>query len=202
MATDLEIDSILEKESKDITVIGLDQALQTSGYAVMKGNHILESGIIEAPNVLKKQSDAVRRTYVRWRLNKLVKKYKPDLVVIEDVHFNGAGLVMSYGKLMGLKATLEDYLLDSKIPYETVLPSSWRKQVGVSNARGVDKKKFAIEKLKQETETEIEYKEDEAEAIFIAVFGTMFLRKVKLHGLEEIKEELAPKKRKRRTNKK
>lgn len=200
MATDIELNDIIEKDMKDIVIIGLDQSLACTGYGVVKGGTLIESGVFKAPSILTKQRDCIRRDFVRHNVDKIIEKYNPDMIFFENNHFAGAMFIKSFEQLVGLRSFLENHFYSEKIPFDLVLPSTWRKEIGVSNKRGVDKKKEAIDLLEKITGTR--YPEDEAEAILIAVFGSRYLRKVKRYGLEKIKEEFAPKKKARRRTKK
>ena len=105
-------------------------------------------------------------------IEKLIKTYKPDNMVIEDVQITmNAATAKS---LLGLQFMIEVYAHRNNISCETYRTTKWRKILGLSNSRALDrkaKKQETIDYVKDKYGIEI-LKDDESDAIAI---GTAYL---------------------------
>jgi len=71
----------------NITVLGIDPGLATTGYAFIKDGkkiEVMDYGIIATSS---KEPFAFRLKFIYQSLNKLIKKHKPDILVSEQLFF-------------------------------------------------------------------------------------------------------------------
>ena len=103
---------------------------------------------------------------------KLNGKYKPNNKIIEDVQITmNAATAKS---LLGLQFMIEVYAHRNNIQCETIRTTKWRKILGLSNSRTLDrkaKKQETIDYVKNKYGIEV-VRDDESDAIAI---GTAFL---------------------------
>lgn len=71
----------------NVTVVGIDPGLATTGYAFIKEGEkpeVLDYGVISTSS---KEEFPTRLKFIYQSLNKLIKKYKPDVLVAEQLFF-------------------------------------------------------------------------------------------------------------------
>lgn len=99
----------------------------------------------------------------------MVKKYKPDEVVLEDIQLqkfgNGDEAVLVFKKLAHLQGVLENYFYESGYPYNIVPPATWRAFSKIKGKTRTEKKRSAQLKVKELYD--ISVTQDEADAILI-----------------------------------
>ncbi len=121
---------------------------------------------------LSKEKDLIKRFQVMCQeIHNVIKKTKPDFVVLEDVSLqtNVATLTV----LARVQGAILQSSITCNIPYKIYKPSSWRKVLGFNQGKGIARKqlkKQAIEYV--EKNYKIKATEDIAESICI---GTAFL---------------------------
>lgn len=153
---------------KNKILIALDESTTSTGYAVFKNSTLIEHGIFssKSKNVLERVS------YIMEEIEKLIKKYKPSDMIIEDVQITmNAATAKS---LLGLQFMIEIYAHRNNISCGTYRTTKWRKILGLSNSRTLDrkaKKQETIDYIKNKYDIEI-LKDDESDAIAI---GTAYL---------------------------
>jgi len=76
------------KPNASIIILGIDPGVASTGYAFIKEaglkNKILDFGVISTS---ARQHFPERLKYIHQALNKLIKKYKPDAIVVEQLYF-------------------------------------------------------------------------------------------------------------------
>ena len=146
-------------------LIALDESTTSTGYAVFRNSTLIEHGIFssKSKNVLERVS------YIMEEIEKLIKRYKPNDMIIEDVQITmNAATAKS---LLGLQFMIEIYAHRNNISCETYRTTKWRKILGLSNSRALDrkaKKQETIDYIKNKYDIEI-LKDDESDAIAIGV---------------------------------
>ena len=149
-------------------LIALDESTTCTGYAVFNDSELIKHGLF----ALKSKDVLERVSYIMEEIEKLIKTYKPDNMVIEDVQITmNAATAKS---LLGLQFMIEVYAHRNNISCETYRTTKWRKILGLSNSRSLDrkaKKQETIDYVKDKYGIEI-LKDDESDAIAI---GTAYL---------------------------
>lgn len=149
-------------------LIALDESTTCTGYAVFDDSELIEHGTFSF-----KSKDVLERvSLIMEEIENLIDTYKPDNMIIEDVQITmNAATAKS---LLGLQFMIEVYAHRTNISCETYRTTRWRKILGLSNSRALDrkaKKQETIDYVKDKYGIEI-LKDDESDAIAI---GTAYL---------------------------
>lgn len=149
-------------------LIALDESTTCTGYAVFDDSELIEHGTFSF-----KSKDVLERvSLIMEEIENLIDTYKPDNMIIEDVQITmNAATAKS---LLGLQFMIEVYAHRNNISCETYRTTKWRKILGLSNSRALDrkaKKQETIDYVKDKYGIEI-LKDDESDAIAI---GTAYL---------------------------
>lgn len=149
-------------------LISLDESTTCTGYAVFDDSELIEHGIFSF-----KSKDVLKRvSLIMEEIENLINIYKPNNMVIEDVQITmNAATAKS---LLGLQFMIEVYAYRNNIHCETYRTTKWRKILGLSNSRSLDrkaKKQETIDYVKDKYGIEV-LKDDESDAIAI---GTAYL---------------------------
>lgn len=153
---------------KNKILIALDESTTSTGYAIFKNNTLIDHGIFssKSKNVLERVS------YIIEEIEKIIKKYKPNDMIIEDVQITmNAATTRS---LLGLQFMIEMYAYKNNISCEKYRTTKWRRILGLSNSNTLDrkaKKQETTDYIKNKYNIEI-LKDDESDAIAI---GTAYL---------------------------
>ena len=147
-------------------LLALDQSTRCSGYAVFEDGEYVCSGVIDKS---KSKLDTYERSFEMARdLWRVIKKYKPDHLVIEDVqNQSNTKTVIILSRLQGM---LIGYAEAHKVKTNILLPSMWRSALKFKQGPKVKR-----EELKQQSAGFIKEQygfnlsEDENEAICIGV---------------------------------
>lgn len=149
-------------------LIALDESTTCTGYAVFNDSELIKHGLF----ALKSKDVLERVSYIMEEIEKLIKTYKPDNMVIEDVQITmNAATAKS---LLGLQFMIEVYAHRNNISCKTYRTTKWRKILGLSNSRSLDrkaKKQETINYVKDKYGIDV-LKDDESDAIAI---GTAYL---------------------------
>jgi len=145
--------------------IGLDQSSKIVGYAVMQDNNLIEHGVFQVPQT---KSIMSRIAFILHFLDELItnKYYKNDecTIGLEDTQESRQN-TNTFQLLTKVLGAIEYWLWHNNYNYKVCHVSSWRNHAGVKGKRREDKKKHAIQIVKQKFGIEVE--EDAAEAILI-----------------------------------
>jgi Holliday junction resolvasome RuvABC endonuclease subunit len=147
-------------------LLALDQSTRCSGYAVFEDGEYICSGVVDKS---KSNLDTHERSFEMARdLWRVIKKYKPDHLVIEDVqNQSNTKTVIILSRLQGM---LIGYAEAHKVKTHILLPSQWRSALKFKQGPKVKR-----EELKQQSADFIKEQygfnlsEDENEAICIGV---------------------------------
>lgn len=103
----------------------------------------------------------------------MVKKYKPDEIILEDIQLqkfgNGDEAVLVFKKLASLQGVLENYFYETGYVYTIVPPATWRAKSQIKGKTRTEKKRSAQLKIKELYD--ISVTQDEADAILIGYWG-------------------------------
>lgn len=168
------------KEKIDFRVLGLDQATKKTGWALFEDDELINHGIYSVPDDFPKE----KRIWLMGKeLIEMIKKYEPDLVVLEDIQlqdsesesvYNSNIGVITFKTLAELLGVLTNILFESKVDYKIVPPGVWRKHSQVKGRSRADKKKSA--QLIVKNLYNILVKNDESDAILIAKYVAETIR--------------------------
>lgn len=153
-------------------LIALDESTTSTGYAVFDNEKLIKHGVFSS-----KSKDVLDRvSFIMEEIEKLIKDYNPDNMIIEDVQITmNAATAKS---LLGLQFMIEVYAHRNEIHCTTYRTTKWRKILGLSNSRTLDrkaKKQETIDYVKDKYNIEV-LKDDESDAIAI---GAAFIMESK-----------------------
>lgn len=143
-------------------VMSVDQSTRCSGYCLVEDNEYVCSGVID---MSKSTLDTPERSFQMAKsIWKLIKKYKPDYLIIEDVQNQGSTkTVIILARLQGL---ILGYAEAHGVQTHIVAPASWRSELNYTQGPKVKRAE-----LKQQSADYVKKKygfvkpEDENEAI-------------------------------------
>lgn len=145
-------------------VLSLDQSTRISGYCLFEDGKYVESGVIDmSKSILDTPARSFEMAKAIW---KVINKYKPDRLVIEDTQQqNNVKTVIILARLQGM---IIGYAEAHEIKVHILLPSAWRKALDY-----VQGPKVKRAELKQQSADYVQLKygfdlsEDENEALCI-----------------------------------
>lgn len=153
-------------------VLALDQASQTSGFAIFNENKLVESGTFTFSGSLDK-----RLVKIRQKIETMVKQYGVTEIVLEDIQMEkGVGNnVVTYKALAEVIGVITELLVELKIPYQLIPASTWRSGLGIKGTQRAVYKKNAQDYVARIYKKQVP--EDEADAICI---GSHYIKNEKM----------------------
>lgn len=143
-------------------IISVDQSTRVSGWAYFEDGKYVCSGVIDM-NKSKLETDK-RSFEMAKEIWKVIKKYNPDQLVIENVQQQSSpSTVIILARLAGM---IIGYAEAHNIHVHILLPSQWRKALGYSQGAKVKRqelKQQSIDYVKKNLGLDL--LEDECEAI-------------------------------------
>lgn len=157
----------------DSVILGLDNALRTSGVALVSQS---SGKVLELAEIRTNAGDLIhkRLAYIYQQLQQLLKTDTPFThVVFEDSQYqNNAD---TYKRLNMVQGVIYLFCAHRKIPYTLLSPSAWRKVIhdtyGVSFCRKRKEQKEAAVKFAIEYTQRRDITSDQADALCIALAG-------------------------------
>ena len=145
-------------------VLSLDQSTRCSGWAYFENNEYVCSGVVD---MSKSELETDKRSFEMAKaLWKIIKKYKPDCLIIEDAQQqNNVKTVITLARLAGM---IIGYAEAHGVTVHILLPSQWRAALSYSQGPKVKRaelKKQSAEHVKSNYGFDLP--EDENEAICI-----------------------------------
>lgn len=143
-------------------VLSLDQSTRLSGYCYLENGQYVDSGVVD---MSKSKLETDKRSFeMAKELWKIIKKYKPEILVIEDTQQqNNIKTVITLARLQGM---IIGYAEAHKINVHILLPSQWRAALSYSQGPKVKRaelKQQSIDYVKKNLGLDLQ--EDEAEAV-------------------------------------
>jgi crossover junction endodeoxyribonuclease RuvC len=94
----------MKSSPKNLIVLGIDPGVATTGYAFINSktttNEVVDFGIISTS---PKQNFSDRLKFIHQSLDSLIKKFKPDIVVVEQLYFaKNVKTALSVGQARGV----------------------------------------------------------------------------------------------------
>ena len=145
-------------------VLSFDQSTRVSGWAYFQDGQYVASGVIDM-NKSKLETDK-RSFEMAKEIWKIIKKYSPDELIIENVQQQSSpSTVIILARLAGM---IIGYAEAHNVHVHILLPSQWRKVLGYSQGAKVKRqelKQQSIDYVKKNFGLDLS--EDECEAICI-----------------------------------
>jgi crossover junction endodeoxyribonuclease RuvC len=148
----------------NMKVLSMDQSTRVSGYCLFQDGKYVESSVID---MSKSELDTPERSFEMAKaLWKVIEKYKPEHLVIEDTQQqNNVKTVITLARLQGM---IIGYAEAHSIKVHILLPSMWRKALDYVQGPKVKRaelKKQSADYVKQHFGFDLS--EDENEALCI-----------------------------------
>ena len=143
-------------------IVSLDQSTRCSGYAYFEGGKYIESGVID---MSKSKLETDKRSFeMAKECWKIIKKYKPEVLFIEDVQSQANPKTMII--LARLAGMIIGYAEAHKVQVHIITPSQWRSMLNFKLGAGVKRQELKQQSIDYVKDTYgIDAPEDEAEAI-------------------------------------
>lgn len=157
--------------------LALDQALQTSGWAVYDNNKLLNYGFFKTHNTIPIEE---RLAEIFTELTKLFEKYDFNYVFFEDIQKQQN--IETYKKLCYVHAAVMLWCYFEQIQFSILSPSHWRSIIKdkykINFGKVRTDQKAAAQKFVKE-HFDIQASEDECDAICLGLAGIEELGKKK-----------------------
>lgn len=143
-------------------ILSFDQSTRVSGWAYFEDGKYIESGIID---MSKSQLETDKRSFeMAKEIWKVIKKYKPQKVVIENVQQQSSpSTVIVLARLAGM---IIGYAEAHNVHVHILLPSQWRKALGYSQGAKVKRQELKQQSIDYvKNNLGLDLLEDECEAI-------------------------------------
>lgn len=143
-------------------ILSFDQSTRCSGYAIFENGQYIESGVVD---MSKSKLETDRRSFeMAKELWKIIKKYKPNYLIIEDTQQqNNVKTVITLARLQGM---VIGYAEAHGVKVHILLPSQWRAALSYTQGPKVKRqvlKQQSMDYVKQNFGLELP--EDECEAL-------------------------------------
>lgn len=145
-------------------ILALDQSTKHTGWSYWENKGLIKYGVIDTN---EDDPAFARMADMGIAIDKLVRKFKPDHVVFEQVQFQRNYKVFS--QLSQLQGVIMRILFVKKIPFTLVEPTKWRAFDGIKSRTREETKAEAIQAVKNKYY--IDVSEDTAEAIGIGLWA-------------------------------
>ena len=144
-------------------ILAFDQSTKISAYSVFIDNEYIECGCIDLHKI-KDTSERIRAMGVE--LGKVIEKYSPDKVVIEEVAQQSNPLTLKL--LARIQGVIIGFCAAHNIETYIIEPSKWRSTLHFKIGAGVKREELKAQAIKYVKDIYgLEATEDECEAICI-----------------------------------
>lgn len=131
-------------------VLALDQALRNTGYAVLRGEELVDYGSFTVDPSLPMEE---RLHQLMLNVKALKAKYNPDVICFEDIQDQHN--IQTFKTLAYVQAAILIFCALTKSKYAVMSPSHWRKVLGgqfgkkreeqKAHAQAIVKEKFGVD---------------------------------------------------------
>ena len=124
-----------------MTILALDQASRTSGYAVFCKDQLIDSG-----KFTYEDADlAERLVKIRKKVETLIDYFHIEKIILEDIQLqnNVGSNVVTYKALAEVIGVLTELAAERKLPYELVSSSSWKSSLQIKGKTRPEQKRNA-----------------------------------------------------------
>ena len=145
-------------------VLALDQSTKLTGWCLTENKKYKSSGVL----AVKDLPDTLERMKLMYdEIKQLIKRVKPDCVLIEDTQFQRN--YSSFRTLSQLQGIIFAYLFDLDLPFYIIPATAWKSSCQIKGKRREEQKKNTQKYVKDTYG--IDVTEDEADAIGMATYG-------------------------------
>jgi Holliday junction resolvasome RuvABC endonuclease subunit len=151
------------KGCDEMKVLAFDQSTKISAYSIFINGEYAECGCIDL-HKMKDTSERVRAMGVE--LCKVIEKYNPDKIVIEEVAQQSNPLTLKL--LARIQGIIIGFCAAHNISTYIVEPSKWRSTLGFKQGSGIKREELKTQAIKHVKDVyHIDLSEDECEACSI-----------------------------------
>ena len=155
-----------------MTILALDQASRTSGWAVYCNNKLLKYGKFTYEDL----DFGERLVKIKKAVEKLINEFKPDEIVFEDIQLQNTvgNNVDTFKKLAEVFGIIYELTTELKIPNRSVISTVWKSKLGLLHGKGQDRtaQKKAAQIWVSQTYN-IKPTQDEVDAICIGAWAVL-----------------------------
>lgn len=153
-------------------ILCYDQATSISGYSLFENGELIKYGLLK---VDKSETNTLNRIKLMTdQIEKLTKKIKPDVVILENIQFQRN--IATFKSLAQLQGMIMHFLNKLDICYWYIEPSAWKAFCKIKGRKRAEQKENTIKFVKEKYG--IEVSEDEADAIGIGTWAVRNIQKV------------------------
>lgn len=149
------------------TIVGVDASTNRSGVAVFcDGEHVAHTVI----DLHKIKNINERIPMMVNEICKYINRFKPDKILMEETVLSSNTSTLK--KLAYLAGGIMFYAYRHNIEFELVLPTAWRRKIGMQQDNKVKREALKLESIQAvKKEYGLDVTDDEADAILIARSG-------------------------------
>lgn len=181
----VKVNEVLPKPKNTVRTLVLDQATETTGWAIFDNEALVQVGVFNVKNF---DTEFRINKVKHWFLD-MCDAWRPDRIVFEDIqlqNFGGGNLntigVTTYKTLAHLQGVLIDTCVERNLPFKLAHTGTWRSYNEIKGKTRADKKRSAQILVKQIYNRDVT--QDEADAICIGRYGITLFKEVKLDFAE------------------
>lgn len=164
-------------------ILALDQSTKCTAWATCVNGRLTKYGEWKS----EKDWESIQKiAYMKQKVVNRIKKFKPDVIILEDIFMRSVSVFKVLAKLIG---SLEVYFYENKLRTVSYGASTWRKGHGINGAGWKDegfKKKRNFEKYQAINKVEgmigKKLSDDMAEAILLCKFAASNLKESSIKG--------------------
>ena len=124
-----------------MTILALDQASRTSGYAVFCDDQLIDSGkfTFEDTNIAK------RLMKIRNKVEELINEFCIEKIILEDIQCQGnvVNNLETFKILAEVIGVLTELAVEKNLPYELVYSTVWKSTLQIKGRTRPEQKKNA-----------------------------------------------------------
>jgi len=151
-------------QKKGYRVIAFDQATENFGLSIYDDGQLV---FFHLYTFSGRVADRIAQIQ-NFIQNIIIKEWKPDFIVFEDIQYQ-YGAVVTYKILAMLLGVIETTCVQQGIPYEVVSPNVWRKYAGTCGKNRTQEKQLSVVMVQEKYGVRVN--DDVAEAILIGRYG-------------------------------
>lgn len=155
-----------------MTILALDQASRTSGYAVFCDDQLIDSGkfTFEDANIAK------RLMKIRNKVEELINEFCIEKIILEDIQYQGnvVNNLETFKILAEVIGVLTELAAEKNLPYKLVYSTVWKSTLQIKGRTRPEQKKNAQQYVLNTYGKKVT--QDESDAICI---GSHYIKKNK-----------------------
>lgn len=126
-----------------MTILALDQASITSGWAIFKDDKLFDYGKF----TINSKDIGIRLNKIRGKIQDLVNQYNPEYVVFEDIQLqsNVGNNVQTFKALAEVYGIISELLTSLNIPHSSIMSTTWKSTLHITGRTRPEQKRNAQE---------------------------------------------------------